>query len=65
MRMMPLSPATPWLAAKLVALLAYIGLGALALRPGRSKGARAAAWLAALAVFAYIAAVAVTRSPTL
>ena len=58
-----LSPAaTPWLAAKLVALPVYVGLGALALRPGRPKQVRVAAWMAALAVFGYIAAVAVTRS---
>jgi len=57
--------ASPWLTAKLGALAVYIGLGMLALRPGRPKGARVAAWLAALAIFVYIAAVAVTRSPTL
>lgn len=57
--------ASPWLTAKLVALFLYIGLGMLALRPGRSKQARVAAWLAALAVFAYIVAVALTRSPSL
>lgn len=57
--------ASPWLTAKLAALVVYIVLGMLALRPGRSKGMRVAAWLAALAVFAYIVAVAVTRSPTL
>ena len=52
-----------WLIAKLVALIVYIGLGTLALRPGRSKPGRAAVWLAALGVFGYIVAVAVTRSP--
>jgi uncharacterized membrane protein SirB2 len=57
--------ASPWLTAKLIALAVYIGLGMLALRPGRPKAVRVAAWLAALAVFGYIAAVAVTRSPTL
>jgi len=51
-----------WLVAKLAALIIYIGLGMLALRPGRSKPRRAAAWLAALVVFGYIVAVAVTRS---
>lgn len=55
--------ATPWLLAKIVGLLAYIGLGVLALRPGRSRGQRAAAWLAALAVFGYIVSVAVTKHP--
>jgi uncharacterized membrane protein SirB2 len=57
--------ASPWLTAKLAALLAYIVLGLLALRPGRSKRVRVAAWLAALAVFGYMVAVATTRSPTL
>lgn len=56
---------SPWLTAKLLALPVYVGLGVLALRPGRSKRLRIAAWLAALAVFGYIAAVAVTRSPLL
>jgi uncharacterized membrane protein SirB2 len=33
--------ATPWLAAKIVGLLAYIALGIVALRPGRPVGLRA------------------------
>ncbi|MFA9462161.1 SirB2 family protein [Thiohalorhabdus methylotrophus] len=52
-----------WLAAKLVGLVVYIALGMVALRRGRSMRARAAAWVAALAVFGYIVAVAVTRQP--
>jgi uncharacterized membrane protein SirB2 len=56
---------SPWLTAKLAALVVYIVLGMLALRPGRSKRVRAAAWLAALAVFGYMVAVATTQSPTL
>ena len=55
--------ATPWLLAKIVGLVAYIALGVLALRTGRSRGQRAAAWLAALAVFGYIVSVAVTKHP--
>lgn len=51
-----------WLTAKVVALLAYIGLGMVALRYGRTPGMRVTAWIAALAVFAYIVAVAVTRN---
>jgi uncharacterized membrane protein SirB2 len=58
----PLS--TPWLAAKIVALLAYIALGLVALRPGRSQAVRIAAWIGALAVLGYIIWVALTRSPT-
>jgi uncharacterized membrane protein SirB2 len=55
--------ASAWLTAKLVALVVYIGLGMIALRRGRTKRVRAAAWLAALAVFGYIIAVALTRRP--
>jgi len=54
---------SPWLTAKIAALLAYIGLGMLALKPGRPMVLRAAAWLAALAVFAYIVSVALTKHP--
>jgi uncharacterized membrane protein SirB2 len=52
-----------WLTAKLVALAVYIALGMAALRRGRSRRVRIAAWLAAQFVFFYIVAVAVTRNP--
>jgi uncharacterized membrane protein SirB2 len=52
-----------WLTAKLVGLVVYIGLGMLALRFLRSRGQRIAAWLAALGVFGYIVAVAVSHDP--
>lgn len=51
-----------WLSAKVVALLAYIALGMVALKRGRTRRIRVFAWLAALAIFAYIVAVARTRS---
>jgi len=50
-----------WLTAKVLGLLAYIGLGMLALRQGAAKGVRVVAWLAALTVFAYIVSVALTK----
>lgn len=53
----------PWLLVKIVALLAYIGLGVVALRTGRSKQIRVLAWLAAMLVFVYIITVAVTKDP--
>jgi len=53
----------PWLLAKIVALLVYIGLGVMALRAGLSKRVRVWAWLAALLVFAYIITVAVSKTP--
>lgn len=54
---------SPWLTAKIVGLIVYIGLGFVALRFGKTKRIRITAWLAALLVFAYIVAVAVKMSP--
>jgi uncharacterized membrane protein SirB2 len=53
----------PWLTAKVGALLGYIVLGSIALKRGRTKGQRQAAFAAALALFAYIVSVAVTKRP--
>lgn len=55
----------PWLMAKIVGLLAYIVLGAIALRRGRTRKQRILAFAAALTTFAYIVGVALTRSPML
>jgi uncharacterized membrane protein SirB2 len=52
-----------WVHAKAAGLLAYIVLGMLALRRGRTKGVRAAAFAAALAAAGYIVSVALTRDP--
>lgn len=54
---------TPWLAAKIAGLLAYIGLGMVALKPGRPLALRAAAWIAALLCFAQIVATAISKDP--
>ena len=50
-----------WLTAKLIALIAYIGLGTMALKRGKTRAVRTGALFAALSVFAYIVAVALTR----
>ncbi len=52
----------PWLFAKLVALLLYIGLGMIALRFGQTRSRRAAAVCAALLTAAYILSVAYSKS---
>jgi uncharacterized membrane protein SirB2 len=52
-----------WLAAKIVALIAYIVLGTIALKRGRTRATRIAAFAAAVATFGYIVTVALTRSP--
>ncbi|ALP54004.1 regulator SirB [Candidatus Tenderia electrophaga] len=54
---------SPWLAAKIVGLLVYIGLGLVALRLGKTRNIRITAWWLALLVFAYIVVVALTKSP--
>jgi len=53
-----------WITAKVLALLAYIVLGSIALRRGRTKAVRVAAFGAALATVGYIVAVALTRDAT-
>jgi uncharacterized membrane protein SirB2 len=50
-----------WLTAKVVAVVIYIVLGSIALKRGRTKAMRTTAWLGALAVYAYIVAVALTH----
>lgn len=62
--MLRLTPANaPWLLAKIIGLVVYVGLGVLALRPGRPPAVRAMAWAAALATVAWIVSVAVTKDP--
>jgi uncharacterized membrane protein SirB2 len=52
-----------WLTAKLFGLIAYILLGVMALRRGRSKAIRARYLVLALMAYAYIVSVALTRNP--
>ncbi len=52
-----------WLTAKVVGLVGYIVLGSIALKRGRTHHVRVAAFAAALALFAYIVSVAITKSP--
>lgn len=53
----------PWLTAKVAALIAYILLGSLALKYGKTRLVRGAAFIAALACFGYIVATALTKNP--
>jgi uncharacterized membrane protein SirB2 len=52
-----------WLWAKVIALAVYIVLGSLALKRGRTRSIRIAAFAASIAAFAYIVSVALTKSP--
>lgn len=53
----------PWLAAKIIGLLVYIILGALAMRDSLPLPGRITAFLCALLMFGFIISVAVSRSP--
>ena len=54
-----------WLTAKFFALIAYIMLGTIALKRGKTKMQRIIAWVAALLVFGYMVAVARAHAPFL
>ena len=53
----------PWLVAKIIGLVAYVGLGVVALCPGYSAAIRVAAWVGALVSAAWIVSVAMTKNP--
>ena len=52
-----------WLTAKVLGLVAYIAFGTVALRRGRTKAIRAAAFAAATVSAGYVVSVALTRDP--
>jgi uncharacterized membrane protein SirB2 len=56
---------SPWLAAKILALLLYIGLGMIAFRFANTNQMRLVAWLAAQLTFFYIVVAAITHDPFL
>lgn len=59
-----LSPLTqPWLSAKIIALLLYIGLGMVALRFGQSNTTKVCACLLALLTAGYMVSVAYSKNP--
>jgi len=62
--MLGLSPlSTPWLFAKIIALMFYIGLGTIAIKRGKTHQEKLIAWISAQLVFFYIVATAVTHNP--
>ena len=54
-----------WLTAKVTGLVLYIALGTVALKRGRTRHARIAAWVAAQLVLGYVVAVAITKNPVI
>lgn len=57
--------AQDWLSAKVIALLVYIVIGSIALRPQASRTRQVLAFAAALATVGYIVAIAISRSASL
>ncbi|MDH7452606.1 SirB2 family protein [Luteimonas composti] len=55
--------ANGWLAVKVALIVAYVVLGVFALRRGRTRGTRAACYVAALLVFAQVYFIARTHHP--
>lgn len=55
--------ANGWLAAKLVLLVVYVGLGTFALKRGRSPKVRLGCWVAALVTFAFMYSIARAHHP--
>ena len=59
-----LNPLTQaWLLAKFTGLIAYILLGTIAIKRGPTRQVRSLAFVGAISVFAYIAGVALAKSP--
>ena len=52
-----------WLTAKVIGLVVYILLGTIALKRGKTLPVRITAFAGALATFAYVVSVALTRDP--
>ena len=62
--MLHLNPFTQsWLLAKFAGLLVYIVLGSIAIKRGKTMQSRTVALAGAVAAFAYVIGVAVTKSP--
>ncbi len=53
----------PWLVAKFAAIFAYVGLGMVAFRFGRTPRIRSLAFVGALASFAFVVGAALNKNP--
>lgn len=54
-----IGPEQPWILTKIVLLIAYIGVGTIAIKRGKTPGGRAIAAVISVAIFAYIVGVAI------
>lgn len=53
----------PWVLTKIVLLIAYIGVGTIAIKRGKTAKSRGIAAVIAIAIFAYIVGVAINHNP--
>lgn len=58
-----IGPSQPWILAKIVALVFYIGVGTIAIKRGKTPRSRAIAAVIAVAIFLYIVGVAINHNP--
>lgn len=57
-----IGPDQPWILTKIVLLIAYIGVGTIAIKRGKTQKSRLTAALIAILIFAYIIGVAITKN---
>jgi uncharacterized membrane protein SirB2 len=57
-----IGPNQPWILTKLVLLIAYVGVGTIAIKRGRTTRGKLTAAVIAVAIFAYIVGVAITKN---
>lgn len=58
-----MGPNQPWILAKIVALIVYIGVGTIAIKRGKTPRSRGFAAIVAIAIFFYIVGVALAHNP--
>lgn len=58
-----IGPNQPWILVKIIALIAYIGVGTIAIKRGKTPGSRGFAAIVAVAIFFYIVGVALAHNP--
>ncbi|HWK63077.1 MAG TPA: SirB2 family protein [Eoetvoesiella sp.] len=57
-----IGPEQPWILAKLIGVVLYIVIGTIAIKRGKTPGARAVAAVAAVLVFFYIVGIAINHN---
>jgi len=58
-----IGPEQPWILAKIVGVLLYIGVGTVAIKRGKTPRTRAVAAIISVAIFIYIVGIAMNKTP--